>query len=136
MDESWYAQRFLAELMCICSWMGQATGWSLLRTSSKNRAGQWRLKNGRERFLLLLADTIQSPDEIWQTEEKLERGRARVRRRYVARWLLPGEEVPALTVFEWGRDIWQPITAFQPDDVGYLERRDRLCTRLWVRPNA
>ncbi|MCX8018128.1 MAG: PBECR2 nuclease fold domain-containing protein, partial [Rhodocyclaceae bacterium] len=89
--------------------------------------GELLVERAKERF---------APDEIWQAVEKLERGRARVRRRYVARWLFPGEEVPALTVFEWGRDIWQPITAFQPDDVGYLERRGRLGTRLWVRPDA
>lgn len=102
----------------------------------KNRAGEWKLKNGRERYLLLLAATLRSPDEIWQVVEKRERGRLRVRRRYVARWRLPGEKVPALTVFEWGRDMWQPITAFQPDEVGYLERRGRLGNREWVRPDA
>lgn len=141
MADEWYAQRFLAEFGAKpddVRLFVDVTGHGLVIAADmfKNRAGEWKLKNGRERYLLLLADTIRSPDEIWQLVEKRDRGRLRVRRRYVARWLLPGEEVPALTVFEWGRDMWQPITAFQPDEVGYLERRGRLGNREWVRPDA
>lgn len=141
MADEWYAQRFLAEFGAKSDEVHlfvDVTGHGLVIAADmfKNRAGEWKLKNGRERYLLLLADTIRSPDEIWQLVEKRDRGRLRVRRRYVARWLLPGEEVPALTVFEWGRDMWQPITAFQPDEVSYLERRGRLGNREWVRPDA
>lgn len=141
MDNEWYAHRFLEEFGAQPAenhLFIDVTGHGLVIAAEmfKNQAGQWKLKKGRERYLLLLADTIRWPDEIWQVVEKRERGRLRVRRRYVARWLLPGEEVPALTVFEWGRDMWQPITAFKPDEVDYLERRGRLGTRLWVRPDA
>lgn len=141
MSDDWYAQRFLEEFGAKpddVHLFVDVTGHGLVIAADmfKNRAGEWKLKNGRERYLLLLADTLRSPDEIWQVVEKRERGRLRVRRRYVARWLLPGEEVPALTVFEWGRDMWQPITAFQPDEVSYLERRGRLGNREWVRPDA
>lgn len=141
MADEWYAQRFLAEFGAKPDEVHlfvDVTGHGLAIAADmfKNRAGEWKLKNGRERYLLLLADTIRSPDEIWQLVEKRDRGRLRVRRRYVARWLLPGEEVPALTVLEWGRDMWQPITAFQPDEVSYLERRGRLGNREWVRPDA
>lgn len=91
------------------------------------------MRRGRMRQLLLLADTIKSPDEIWQVLERVERGRSRVRRRYIARWLVEGMAVPALTVFEWSKDLWSGVTAFTPEETSYLERRGRLGTLVWSR---
>ena len=51
----------------------------------------------------LLADAVLSPDEVWANiEYQHAKGRAVVRRRYVARFMLPGEQLPALAVFEHG----------------------------------
>lgn len=80
-------------------------------------------KRGRGRFLLLLADTIKSPDEIRQA---LDPEAKRLRRRYIARWQVEGTDVPALVVFEWSKDLWAGVTAMVADDVEYLERRGRL----------
>ena len=79
-------------------------------------------KRGRGRFMKLLADAVLSPDEVWANiEYQHAKGRAVVRRRYVARFLLPGEQLPALAVFEHGETGWGGITVFSSDVEGYLE---------------
>ena len=76
-------------------------------------------KRDRERFLLVLADTLRDPDEVWARLEWLH-GAARpaVRRRYIARFQIEGETTPLLVVFERGADGWWGVTAFngQADD--------------------
>lgn len=77
--------------------------------------------------MLLLADTIRAPDEIWNTWDEVS-GRVRRRRRSVAQWRIEGESVPALTVFETGKEGWIGVTAFSPDlsrSPGYLLTRVR-----------
>ncbi|MNY39522.1 hypothetical protein D3C86_1742070 [compost metagenome] len=72
------------------------------------------MKNDRERYLPLLAQALLAPDEIWVRLEWLYAvNRAVVRRRYVARFAVEGEDVPALVVFETGADGWFGVTAFQ-----------------------
>lgn len=97
----------------------------------QGRSGAWKsTKRGRERYSLLLADTLRSPDEIRMGfDDKANR----LRRRYIARWQVEGTDVPALVVFEWSRDAWVGVTAFTPDDFAYLERRGRLGEVVWRR---
>lgn len=77
--------------------------------------GEWKvLKRDREQFLPLLAQALLQPDEIWlRLEWMYALEKAVVRRRYVARFAVQGQEVPALVVFELGGDGWAGITAFQ-----------------------
>lgn len=73
-------------------------------------------KRGRERYLRLLADAIKNPDEIWVRLEWLfAANKAVVRRRYVARFEIEGEDgpTPLLAVFERGDDGWWGVTIFQ-----------------------
>lgn len=84
------------------------------------RTGDSKLfKNGREQYVLLLADTIRDPDEIWwQWSDN--RGYPSLRRRYL-RWVtLDGKAQALLVVVEVGRDGWVGVTAFNPGRVGYL----------------
>ncbi|MHA7915506.1 PBECR2 nuclease fold domain-containing protein [Alloalcanivorax xenomutans] len=70
-------------------------------------------KRGRGRYMRILADAVLSPDEIWvRVEYQAARKTAVVRRRYIAQFLLPGEDVPALAVFEWSESGWSGITTF------------------------
>ncbi len=85
--------------------------------------GQWKvLKRGRERYLPLLARAITDPDEIWVRLEWLYGAqKAVVRRRYIARYQVEGQDAPALVVFERGEGGWSGVTAFagpgqSPDD--------------------
>jgi hypothetical protein len=83
----------------------------------QRKSGQLKAnKRGRGRYMKLLADALQSPDEIWvRMEWQAAKRQAVVRRRYIARFQLPDEQVPALAVYEWSPDGWTGITAFQPD---------------------
>lgn len=70
-------------------------------------------KRGRGPFMALLARALQEPDEIWVRLEWLQAmEKAVVRRRYVARFEVEGQEAPALAVFELGQDGWSGVTAF------------------------
>ena len=70
-------------------------------------------KRGREVFLPLLAQALKAPDEIWVRLEWLYSAqRAVVRRRYIARFIVDGQETPALAVFEIGSDGWYGVTTF------------------------
>jgi hypothetical protein len=135
----WYVRRFLSEFGVEPGEIGlfrDVAGEHLAIGESLfiDRHGEYKaLKRGRERHVLLLADTIRSPDEIWMALETPDKGKKRLRRRYVARWIVEGMEVPALTVFEWSRDLWTGVTAFTPDEVSYLENRARLGTLVWKR---
>ena len=73
-------------------------------------------KRGRGQYLLLLADAIKSPDEIWvRLEWHGARTLAVVRRRYIARFQVQGSDKPLLAVFERGEDGWFSVTGFAGD---------------------
>jgi hypothetical protein len=98
-----------------------------------DRRGQLKAaKRGRERHLLLIADTIRDPDEIWMALDDAS-GKPRLRRRYVARWHIEGDPMPTLAVFEWSKDQWSGVTALSAEDVAYLERRGRVGERVYRR---
>jgi len=82
--------------------------------------GQWKAdKQGRGHYMPLLAQALQSPDEIWvRLEWMYAQQRAVVRRRYVARLDIEGTTTPALIVFDLGADGWSGITTFQGTSQG------------------
>lgn len=96
--------------------------------------GEWKvLKRGRERYLTLIAEALLQPDEIWARLEWLHAlQKAVVRRRYVARFAVAGQDVPALVVFEVGADGWVGVTAFAPDAPAYVDNL-RVGVRLYQR---
>lgn len=80
-------------------------------------------KRGREQFLLLLADSLKLPDEIWTRMEYFDHlQKSVVRRRYISRFMIDGEVKPMLAVFEVGDDGWLGVTTFAPDTPEYLEQ--------------
>ncbi|MDF7669876.1 PBECR2 nuclease fold domain-containing protein [Orbaceae bacterium ESL0721] len=80
-------------------------------------------KRGREQFLLLLADSLKQPDEIWARMEYFDHlEKSVVRRRYISRFMIDGEVKPMLAVFEVGDDGWLGVTTFAPDNPDYLEQ--------------
>lgn len=82
----------------------------------KDGAGQWKiLKNDREPYLPLLADTIRTPDEIWlRWEESRDKpGAWLLKRRYIKAFEL-SDGVFGLGVFEAGQDGWSGSTLFMP----------------------
>lgn len=83
-------------------------GAQLLQTAE----GAWATQRlARVQDLPLLAQVLLQPDEIWARIEWLpEVAKAVVRRRYIARLLLPGSPTPVLAVVEVAADGWQLIT--------------------------
>lgn len=74
-------------------------------------------KNGREPYLLILAETIRNPQEIWESIEYHNALQKTVlRRRYLAWWEVEGQNKPGLTVFEHGIEGWFGVTAFDPSN--------------------
>jgi len=143
LTDSEYAGRFLAEFGATEAApvvFKDVTGDAVvigreLFTSAKTGALKIR-KRGHARELLLLADAIKDPDEVWVRLEWLySRDKAVVRRRYISRYQIDGEPVPALSVFEVGDDGWDGVTTFSPEsnDPDYLEQL-RIGVRLYRRP--
>lgn len=96
--------------------------------------GAWTiLQTGREQFLPLLALALMEPDEVWVSMEWLSAlSKAVVRRRYIARFLVQGQDMPALVVFETGTDGWDGTVAFQVATPEYLDSV-RMGVRLYRR---
>ncbi|MCA3420999.1 MAG: hypothetical protein INF34_12840 [Roseomonas sp.] len=72
-------------------------------------------KRGRARFLLLMAQALKDPDEIWIDWVVLQSGAVALRRRYLRRAGQPGGSA-GFTVFEWTRAAWYGVTTFSPSD--------------------
>ena len=103
-----------------------AIGEPLVISADLFRGGDGKIKirkRGRERSLLLLADTIKAPDEIWWIWEEFPRGGMTLLRRYLARWDIEGESAPVMALFDVGKDGWRGVTAFRADRVSYLENQ-------------
>lgn len=76
-------------------------------------------KNGRERYVRLLADAIIDPDEIWVDWVMHGDGRALLRRSYLRLMSIKGREM--FVRFEWTSKGWIGVTAFDTRQ-SYLER--------------
>ncbi|WP_060495318.1 PBECR2 nuclease fold domain-containing protein [Pseudomonas sp. GTC 16482] len=95
-------------------------------------------ERGNARELLLLADALKEPDEVWvRLEWQSEQNKAVVRRRYISRFEIEGEAVPALAVFEVGADGWDGVTTVAPagTNADYLEQL-RIGVRLYRRSDT
>ena len=65
-----------------------------------------------DEFSNLLAQALKSPDEVWvRLEWDDSEQKAMVKRRYIARFLIPGSSVPTFAVFEYGANGWAGYTA-------------------------
>ncbi|MBB1601573.1 PBECR2 nuclease fold domain-containing protein [Variovorax sp. UMC13] len=96
-------------------------------------SGQWNPRID-DSSIPLLAHALLGPDEIWTRLEWLpESDRAVVRRTYIARFDIEGEQQPALAVFEHGQDGWLGITARDGRTVDLDAWR--LGVRLYRRPD-
>jgi phage-Barnase-EndoU-ColicinE5/D-RelE like nuclease2/Phage Mu protein F like protein len=85
--------------------------------------GRKATKRQRNPYVLLLADAVADPDEIWVNWQKLKSGSLRLMRTYLRRATLPdGREL--FLNFSWEKDGWVAKTAFDTD-ARYLEGQRR-----------
>lgn len=119
LSEDEYYRRFVAEFPIAARHTGvfvDAMGEPLPIGEDlfKDAKGQWKmLKNGRERYLPMLAETIRKPDEIWLAWQPVRSGGSVLRRRMIKVFSIDGEPLPGLAVFEEGPDGWSATTLFQ-----------------------
>jgi len=91
-------------------------------------------KRGRGPFVLLFADTIKLPDEIYEDWVQFpELQHPILRRRYIATFDADGDTVPSVAVFETGPQGWVGVTANRPDRMRNLLNRSRRGTRVFRR---
>jgi SPP1 gp7 family putative phage head morphogenesis protein len=108
----------------------------------KNRYGRIKVGTGmRKPHLLLLADMLRDPDEVWAALEVDTLGRIFVRRRALGRFTLNDRPMAGLAAFEWTSErSWLGRTIFAPkadhptaDAAAYLDARARYGVRLYAR---
>lgn len=125
------AQRFLSEFgagLGKPKVFNDKTGEPLVISDDLFKAadGSWKAnKNNRAKYLPLLAATLKDPDEIWHVWEELRDGRKVLRRRYLSRFAVDGQQRAALVAFETGKDGWSGVTTFQSRDEKYGDKQRR-----------
>lgn len=140
-----YISRFLSEFGATSAQPAVFTdviGERLVISEDLFRDRQGRLKPGtrRRQSMLLLADTIKDPDEIWWhwEENKVLSREANepvyeLRRRYLSRRVVGDEDQPLIVVFDVGESGWQGVTGVASERAGNLVR-SRAGVLAWRRP--
>lgn len=83
------------------------------RMFKDRKTGEYKIfKNGREQYLLMLAEALKNPTEIWEDTET-RKGKPTTIRRYVATYQLGGERVSGTIVFDLMNGRWEGTTAHQ-----------------------
>lgn len=87
------------------------------RTAKAGRPIYKATKHGRNRYLLMLADTLMHPQEKWDAWEWVGARDEMARRvRYLAWWSIEQEDKTGLSVFEWfPKRWWTGVTTFVPE---------------------
>jgi len=91
----------------------------------KDKDGNWKIDPARSRDMLLLADTIANPDEIWTWHEwHKEQQRASTVRAYIARFTFGGKPRLGLVILRYGADKnWEGVTAHTSPSAGDFNRK-------------
>ena len=81
-------------------------------------------KRNRERFLKLLARTIQDPYEVWLVPQRNKRTGAIVfRKRFIRAFSSgPDKKITGFCAFDYGKSGWEGVTAFAPDKLSYADK--------------
>ncbi len=104
------------------------TGEELVIGDDLFRQGNGQLKankRGRGQHLLLLAQTIKDPDEIFWTWREYPEGRMTLTRQYLRRWEDTERGAGGFTLFDTSSAGWNGITTFPADSDAYLEKQRR-----------
>lgn len=89
-------------------------------------------KGDREIYLLMLADTIKDPAEIWLTWVQGKDDKIRLCKRYIGVYKDAKGKIGGFAVFDLIDDKWQGTTTFKPENLKYLDKM-REGSLLYVR---
>ncbi len=115
LPEEEYVRRFLAEFGADLDAPVRFTdvaGGSVVISANlfRDASGNWKVgKRGRARLVLLLAETIKDPDEIWLSVEEKKSGDAIIDRRYVR--FDPRTRMFVVFEWNWRTLTWEGVTA-------------------------
>jgi SPP1 gp7 family putative phage head morphogenesis protein len=88
--------------------------------------GNPKWKRGRGQYARILPELFTDPMEVWLTPGEFPDGRVTLRRRYVQVWrAADGQRVGGLVILEVEKGRWTGVTAFVPDDIGYMDDHRR-----------
>ncbi|PZQ45169.1 MAG: hypothetical protein DI551_08250 [Micavibrio aeruginosavorus] len=86
----------------------------------KNAKGEFKVKKrGRHIYMLLLAEAIKNPDEVFWVWREYPKGRWTLSKAFLTNWK-DDKDIPAFTMFDTGPAGWQGVTTFSPDRKSYL----------------
>lgn len=96
-------------------------GEELIISEDLFRDGQGKYKvtkRERHRYLLLLADSIKDPDEIFVVWQEYPKGRMTLSRHYLVRW--SGDKHDGFTMFDVSKNGWVGVTSFSAGGADYI----------------
>ena len=108
----------------------------LYQNRSRANKGKLKLefKGNRRLYMRLLAHSIKHPHEIWEDYKRGRKGKQIPHRRYLARWIIPGQDdVFGVSVFEFVANRWRGVTTFESLIPQYAEANIRKGKRVYVR---
>lgn len=90
-------------------------------------------KRGRGQYLLLLAQTIKDPDEVFWAWREYPKGKMTLTRQYLSYWDGADRGAGGFTMFDVSANGWSGITTFPADEKEYLAKQ-RIGTLAYRRP--
>lgn len=83
-------------------------------------------RRDRKAHILLMADAIRDPDEIYHVWEEYPKGVMTLSRVYLSRWLTEdGKEIGGFTMMTISQAGWTGVTTFKADKIGYIDAHRR-----------
>ena len=99
----------------------------------KTPKGEWKAtKRDRSKYLLLLADSIKSPDEIFVAWQEYPKGRMTLSRHYLIQWA--DDTGGGFTMFDTSKSGWSGVTSFNVSKRDYLLKQ-RVGSLIYRRPD-
>lgn len=89
-------------------------------------------KRNRHKYLLLLADSIKNPDEIFVVWQEYPKGRMTLSRHYLVQWA--NDQHDGFTMFDTSKAGWSGVTSFTTNQKEYLLRQ-RIGALIYRKPD-
>lgn len=99
----------------------------------RDAKGKWKVtKSGRNKYLLLLADSIKNPDEVFVVWQEYPKGRMTLSRHYLVQWA--DDKRNGFTMFDTSKNGWSGVTSFAASGKNYINDQ-RMGALIYRRPD-